>query len=167
MLRMFVCIFFVCGEFGCAPPEKFVPKQVVGAKVYESIPDLLKLLPNLKSLKPESCAFERIAATKKSDLPSPSDTTIKVIGWIQMEKSDLDQFRSEDRWNALNPKAIPSDLKNRLPGGRWLVSTKWNRSFNTNPTMAHGILLLPEASEEKRVWIYSQDMDHPIDLQPK
>ncbi len=59
---------------------------------FTSTVDLLKLLPNLKPLEITACGYQRTSGTKKSDLPSPSDTLVQVVGWVELKSERFDQL---------------------------------------------------------------------------
>lgn len=165
-----ISILLVIAVGGCYRPDSGTIPPAVDSqptsrvKMSTSIEELVKLLPNLTSLEPVACEFERIVTTSRSGLPSPSDTAIQLFGWLQLSESDLAALKLSDEWKVIDEKRMPPTLKKLLSVTEFSISDKWNRRFGSNPNMVHGVLMLPGQSEDRKVWFYVQDMDHPLEF---
>jgi hypothetical protein len=68
---------------------------------------------------------------------------------------------SQFGWQKVAQDEIPRNLSAILPHGSYMVSQEMNSSFHTNPTFAHGFVVIVEACPEQ-VYFLSTDIDHPI-----
>jgi hypothetical protein len=165
--RFLLVLFWCVSGTGCDTPGTIKIDLASDVKMNESTKELLGHLPNLGPLLPSTCSFNRSSTTVKSDLPSPSDITVIITGWMKPSDSGFDKLESSTDWKALDRGSIPLEIIDQIPAGKVLTSLKWNRSFNSNPTMAHGVLFLIEEDKLKRVWFIAQDLDHPVRLDSK
>lgn len=124
--------------------------------------ELLKLLPNLKPFEITACSYQKTFGTKKSDVPSPADTLVQVTGWIELKREIFEELMATEQWEVLRPEQLPKELKQQIPSGELKTCKKLNLRFNSNPTIAHGILLVPSKGNERKIWLLAKDIDHPI-----
>ena len=124
--------------------------------------ELVKDLPNLEALEIVGCSFSKTVTKLPSDLPSPSDTRLQIVGWVQLSEPRFEALKSQNTWTPIAKEKVPQELKKILPESSLLESAKLNTRFNRNPKMAHGLLLIPEDGKENKAYILAQDIDHPI-----
>lgn len=127
-----------------------------------SVPKLLEKLPNLKPLNVQSCIFAVETSTSRSAVPSPSDTRVEINGSALLSESGSRALKSGFQWKPVSRDRIPSSLAATVPSGELLVSEDLNDTFSSNPTCAHGYVVVLKNSNFDRVYFLASDKDHPI-----
>lgn len=127
-----------------------------------SVADLIGRLPNLRDLEIESCSYIIREEQTASGVPSPSDKLVSICGTVVLTETGNRFIRSKFQWKQLLRSEIPADLSTVLPGDPLVASDEFNDSFTSNPTFAHGFVVLLTSSSERTMYVLASDIDHPI-----
>jgi hypothetical protein len=126
-----------------------------------SVQALTKVLANCARLDIESCKFSVWKQVGKSLLPSPSDTTIELIGEFTVSAAAAQQIESEYDWTQIPRAAIHPRLLAIIPAGDYRSSAQFDMSFSTNSTYVFGKALIGGPGA-RTVYFIARDLDHPF-----
>lgn len=146
---------------GCVPSasQPSLPK----GQLSTSAPDLVAELSNFKRLEIVRCSFARVITRLPSDLPSPYDTRVQLIGWVELTKTNMDSLKKSVPWTTVASSETPAELSILLPKCDLLTSTIFNSEFLINRKFKHGLAVITsDGGESVRLYFISQDLDHPI-----
>lgn len=150
MMRKFTIVLLViaAGIFaGCESTS------TTKSKPNSSVSDLLKKLQNLDSLKIVSCNYTITQTSKQSRLPAPSDTQLELTGSVTLSDESFSMIKSKYNWQPVSQTEIPQSLLSILPEGDFLVSKKFNESFETNSGYKFGFVVRLANDSSKILYI--------------
>lgn len=130
----------------------------------ESVDELKSLLPHWKELQIEECKFVKRNELHDSELPSPSDTKLQLIGCVKLSTSSAKEIAALGDWASVDVADIPRSLQDSLKTepSPFRVSKSFNRMFNRNARYAYGYVVLPSSGGDRLLFI-AADLDHPIE----
>ncbi len=118
-----------------------------------SVMKLLKRLDNFKTFNIESCSFHiKKTYAPSGMLPSPSETSLELSGWIVLSEKDAKMLKSSFDWEPIARQNIPEALLAKVPPGDVLVSQKLNGSFASNGTYANGLIIVLVSDGWKKIY---------------
>ena len=145
------------GMIGCgsSPPKSPNTKRT-------SVSALEKALPNLAVFDITSCSYTVTSRTSRSIVPSPSDTLLELVGHATISDTGAERIRMGFEWEPVKRDQIPPELLSIMPPGPASFSRGLNRTFDSNGTYAHGVVIVL-AEDWSKLYFVTRDRDHPIE----
>lgn len=72
------------------------------------------------------------------------------------------KLKTSFEWRPVPRNTVPSDLLKVVPEGNILASDRFNETFNSNPTYAHGFVVVIEGGNWECIYFLANDIDHPM-----
>jgi hypothetical protein len=142
---------------GCGEPEVSPPMTKS-----TSVPDLMEMLPNLRTYDIRACSYSVDKRSEVSWVPSPSDVRVELKGSATLSENAARALKAAFDWKPAKRDDIPASLAGLLPAGGILVSHQLNESFEGNRTYPRGFVATMSADDWRKIYFLARDIDHPI-----
>lgn len=135
--------------------------QACATATSTSVQELLASLPNIGMYEIQTCCYTSHRATASSVTPSPSDTTLELVGYATLSDVGARLLGSQNTWRAMERRDLVTTLEAILPAGKVQESADLNRSFQGNATFVNGKLVVVDDRWD-RIYFIARDIDHPF-----